>query len=68
MYLEVAEHACSGEFFFVRWILHATGEHGPFELTGMDRVRVRGPLVAENVIVFDTAAFEARSGRRVPWA
>jgi SnoaL-like domain len=24
MYLEVAEHAQSGEFFFVRWILHAT--------------------------------------------
>jgi hypothetical protein len=68
MYLEVAEHAQSGEFFFVRWILHATGEHGPFELTGMDRVRVRGPLVAENVIAFDTAAFEARSGKSVPWA
>jgi hypothetical protein len=67
IYLEVAEHARSGEFFFVRWILHAMGEHRPFELTGMDRVRVRGPLVAENVIVFDTAAFEARSGMAVPW-
>jgi SnoaL-like polyketide cyclase len=67
MRLEVAEHARSGDFVFIRWILHATGEHGPFELTGMDRVRVRGPQVAENVIVFDTAAFEARSGIRVPW-
>jgi hypothetical protein len=67
MRLEVAEHAQSGEFFFIRWVLHATGEHGPFELTGMDRVRVRGPQVAENVIVFDTAAFEARSGKPIPW-
>jgi len=67
MYLEVAEHARSGEFVFIRWILHATGVHGAFELTGMDRVRVRGPQVAENVIVFDTAAFQARSGIAVPW-
>jgi SnoaL-like polyketide cyclase len=67
MRLEVAEHAQSGEYVFIRWVLHATGEHGPFELTGMDRVRVRGPQVAENVIVFDTAAFEARSGKAIPW-
>jgi ketosteroid isomerase-like protein len=68
MRLEVAEHAGSGDFVFVRWIMHATGEHGPFELTGIDRVRVRGPQVAENVIVCDTAAFEERSGLRIPWA
>ena len=67
MRLEVAEHARNGDFVFIRWILHATGEHGPFQLTGMDRVRVRGPQVAENVIVFDTAAFEKRSGITVPW-
>jgi hypothetical protein len=67
MHLEVVEHARNGEFVFIRWILHATGEHGPFELTGMDRVKVRGPHVAENVIVFDTAAFEARSGKPIPW-
>jgi hypothetical protein len=47
MRLEVSEHAQSGDFVFIRWILHATGRHGPFELTGMDRVRVRGPQVAE---------------------
>jgi SnoaL-like domain len=68
MRLEVAEHARSGEFVFIRWILHATGAKGPFRLTGMDRVRTRGHQVAENIIVFDTAAFEARSGIRVPWA
>jgi hypothetical protein len=68
MRLDVAEHARSGDHVFVRWVLHATGRHGPFELTGVDRVRTRGPQVAENVIVFDTAAFEARSGLPVPWA
>lgn len=67
MYLEVAESAKNGDFVFVRWILHATGRHGPFRLSGIDRVRVRGPQVAENVIVFDTKAFEERSGIRVPW-
>ena len=67
MRLEVAEHARSGEFVFIRWILHATGARGAFALTGMDRVRTRGPQVAENFIVFDTAAFEARAGMVVPW-
>jgi hypothetical protein len=46
----------------------ATGEHGPFEITGIDRVRVRDGLVAENMVVVDTAAFQARSGKPVPWA
>src|SRR5436309_1558155 len=57
MHLSVAEHAQSGEFVFVRWIMHAIAEHGAFELSGIDRVRVRGGKVTENVIVFDTAAF-----------
>ena len=60
MHMDVVEHARSGDFVFIRWVLHATGQHGPFELSGIDRVQVRGPQVAENVIVFDTAAFEAR--------
>jgi SnoaL-like polyketide cyclase len=68
MRLEVAEHAESGDFVFIRWILHATGKHGPFRLTGMDRVRRRGPQVAENIIVFDTASFEALAGMAIPWA
>jgi ketosteroid isomerase-like protein len=67
MYLTVAEHAESGDFVFIRWVLHATGDDGPFELTGIDRVRTRDGQVAENVIVFDTATFEARSGIAVPW-
>lgn len=68
MRLEVAEHASNGEFTFIRWILHASGRHGPFQLSGIDRIRVRDGQVAENVIVFDTAAFEARAGLPVPWA
>jgi SnoaL-like polyketide cyclase len=68
MAMEVLDHARDGDLTFVRWILRATGEHGPFEITGIDRVRTEGPLVAENVIVFDTAAFERRSGMRIPWA
>jgi hypothetical protein len=67
MHMEVAEHARDGDHVFVRWILHATGKRGPFEMTGVDRIKVRGGQVAENVIVFDTAAFEARSGISVPW-
>jgi len=63
----VAEHAQHGDVTFVNWVMHATGQHGPFELTGIDRVRVRDGLVRENVIVFDTAAFERRSGKSVPW-
>src|SRR3954447_7493711 len=62
MRLEVAEQAENGEFTLIRWVMHATGRHGPFEFSGIDRVRTRGPLVAENRIVFDTAEFEARSG------
>jgi SnoaL-like polyketide cyclase len=65
--LEVAEHAESGDFVFIRWVMRATGRHGPFEFSGIDRVRTRGPLVAENLIVFDTAEFERRSGIGVPW-
>jgi hypothetical protein len=67
MYLEVGEHAYNGEFAFVRWIMHATGALGPFELGGIDRVRLRDGKVAENVIAFDTAAFERRAGMKVPW-
>lgn len=66
--LSVAEHAASGECTFVRWVMRATGKHGAFELTGIDRIRLRGGQVLENLIVFDTALFEARSGMQVPWA
>jgi hypothetical protein len=65
--LDVAEHARDGEFTFVRWIMHATGRLGPFEMTGIDRIRQREGQVAENVIVFDTNTFERRAGIAIPW-
>lgn len=68
VYLTVAEHATNGEFSFIRWIMHAAGEHGPVEFSGIDRVKLREDgLVAENRIVCDTAAFEALAGRPLPW-
>jgi hypothetical protein len=59
--------ARDGEFTFVRWIMHATGRLGPFDMTGIDRIRQRDGQVAENVIVFDTNTFDRRSGIAVPW-
>lgn len=66
--VSVAEHAQAGEFTFIRWIMHATGAHGPFEISGIDRVRLRDGLVAENFVVVDTAEFKKRAGQPVPWA
>jgi len=65
--LRIAEHAVTGNLIFIRWIMHADGPAGPFQLTGFDRVRGRRGKVAENIIVFDTAAFEQLSGKPVPW-
>jgi hypothetical protein len=68
MYITVAEHASNGELTFIRWIMHATGVHGPFEFSGIDRVSTRDDgLVAENRIVCDTSAFEALASRELPW-
>jgi len=62
LHLEVAEYATNGEFTFIRWIARAAGAKGPFEFSGMDRIRVRDGLVAENIVVFDTAQFQTLSG------
>ena len=68
MRLEVAEYAVNGPHTFIRWVLRATGAHGPFELTGMDCVAQRDGLITENVIRFDSAQFEARAGHPLPWS
>lgn len=60
--LEVQEEAMNGEFGFSRWVMHATGKHGPFEMTGMDRTRIRDGLVCENYIFFDNTEFQALAG------
>jgi hypothetical protein len=65
--LEVLDHATNGDLLFVRWLARGTGAHGSFELSGIDRIRIRDGLVAENIIVFDTALFEQRVGDRLPY-
>jgi SnoaL-like domain len=64
LYLDVPEHTMSagGEFGFSRWVMHATGANGPFEMNGMDRTRVRDGLVCENYIFFDSAEFQSLVG------
>ena len=58
--LEVPEHTMSadGEFGFSRWVMHATGANGPFEMNGMDRTRVREGLVFENYNFLDSSEFQ----------
>ncbi len=62
MRLTVAEHASSGSHVFVRWIMRATGRNGPFELTGIDRIRMRDDRVDENIIRFDMAHLRRLAG------
>lgn len=62
MRLRVAEHAANGEFVFVRWIMNATGRKGPFEISGIDRIRMRDGRVAENVIRFDAQHLRRLAG------
>ena len=49
--LELGEHAASGGFVFLRWTDRGTGPDGPFEGIGTDRLRLRGGLVAESLIM-----------------
>lgn len=67
IYLKVHAGATNGEFGFVRWVMHATGENGPFELDGADCITVRDGRVCENYINFDTAEFRRLSGHDLPF-
>lgn len=60
--LTVAEHASNGEHVFVRWVMRASGRHGPFEFSGIDRIRLRDGRVAENLIRFDSAHLRRLAG------
>lgn len=62
MRLRVAEHATNGDVVFVRWIMSATGRKGPFEISGIDRIRMRDGRVMENVIRFDSAHLARLAG------
>ena len=64
---ELLEHATANDLYFIRWLAFGTGTDGPFHISGVDRVRVRDGLVAENVILFDTGAFRELTGHDVPW-
>jgi hypothetical protein len=64
---ELLEHAAANDLFFIRWLAFGTGIKGPFDLRGIDRVRVRDGVVAENVIFFDTGEFREVTGHEVPW-
>ena len=57
--LELGEHAANGEFVFLRWTARGTGPDGPFEGIGTDRIRLRGGLVAESLIMSDLPIFGA---------
>ncbi len=66
--LDVAEHAESGEYLFIRWIARGTGADGEFEFSGIDRIRIIDGLVAENIIRFDSAEFERLVRQKLPTA
>jgi hypothetical protein len=53
----VREHARDREFTFIRWEATGTYEGAPFAAMGVDRVRLRGNLVAENLILSDHPVF-----------
>jgi hypothetical protein len=65
--VEINEHAESGPYTFIRWTMHGEAANGPFTVGGMDRIRLRDGLVAENYIVFDSRAFERAAGIPLPW-
>jgi ketosteroid isomerase-like protein len=60
--LTVVESADNGEYLFIRWVAHVTGENGRVEHTGVDRIKVVDGKVVENRIFFDRAEFERKLG------
>lgn len=60
--LEVIEHAEGENCLFIHWVARGTGRDGQFELDGIDRILLEGGLVKENVIRYDSAAFESLVG------
>ena len=57
LHLDLMEHATNGEFVFLRWSGRGTGPDGAFQAIGVDRVRLRYGLVAENLILSDHPIF-----------
>ena len=66
--IDVAEHATSGEFVFVRWVARGTFRGKRFESNGIDRVHVRNGIVLENYICSDHPMFEQVAAMNSPQA
>ena len=64
--LEVLEYAERDDLVFIRWVSSGTSAAGPFRIEGVDRLRIDGEHIVENVVFFDTALFESATGSRVP--
>lgn len=60
--LEVVEHAQNEAVIFIRWRARGTGADGPFEMYGIDRIRLEDGYVKDNHICYDSAEFEALVG------
>jgi hypothetical protein len=60
--LEVVDYAYNWDDTFVRWVARGTGVNGRFEFSGIDRIRKRDGLVAENYVVYDSATFARHAG------
>ena len=63
LHLDLMEHATNGEFVFLRWSGRGTGPDGVFQAIGVDRVRLRDGLVAENLILSDHPIFAVLAKR-----
>jgi SnoaL-like domain len=63
LHLDLMEHATNGEFVFLRWSGRGTGPDGVFQAFGVDRVRLRDGLVAENLILSDHPIFAVLAKR-----
>lgn len=61
--IEVADHATNGDVTFIRWLARPTGPDGAVEFGGIDCIRLRDGLVAENHVAFDPSLFDAAVSR-----
>lgn len=66
--LEILDHARNGNVAFMRWRSHGTGPLGPFEMEGMDMVRLEGNKEIEIVAFFDPGVYRKLIGSPVPGA
>jgi hypothetical protein len=68
--IELKEYAADGDFLFFRWVARGTGKKGPFEIGGVDRLRLNNEerQIAQTLVFFDTAHFEEVVGAKVPYA